>query len=466
MSIQSHKTTWPKFLLLFVVSIIGMSVIHQEVETLSASASEETLLTSFSSNSLVTASTYQSYQDDDWLLTVGGNNNGVGASNTYASKLVLGNYVNLMNFDSNITRNSTYLTAVITKKPFRHLSNISISRGASNYAYLSTKAYLVKSSTLDGDYQLVTTIDSITTSLVDYSFPTINDNYYYAFVFYNPTGAFLLGDVIIHFYSQIPSANYHKVTSNTHLYLGGTYTFVSETNNLAISNELTPLGFGSTSISISENMFESPINLLTVILEVGTLINTYSLRLNNLEEVPSYLALDVNNHLATSETLNDLSSFSLSFNNDLLISESSNGLGLVFDNDATYIFSTQLSNISLYRLEEEVDYQLEASYFVNTLLSYSDAANGRCESIYLYLDNLYQRLSDNARSIILSSEDPNYLLARSRMNYLSSWVSRNTTSKTFSYQHSTNQTPFFVIIFLFSSTITLYYFHKRKLIEK
>ena len=40
----------------------------------------------FSSDQIVTSSNYQQYEDDNWILTLGGNNNAVGVSTTYASK--------------------------------------------------------------------------------------------------------------------------------------------------------------------------------------------------------------------------------------------------------------------------------------------------------------------------------------------------------------------------------------------
>ena len=462
MSIKSNKTTWPKFLLLFVVSIIGISVIHQEVKPISASASEVTLLTSFSSNTLVTASTYQSYQDDHWLLTTGGNNNGIGASGSYASKLALGSYSNLMSFDPSIISTSTYLTAVIAKAPFTHLSKISLSRGASNYAYSSTKAYLVKGSSLISDFSLVTIINEITTTLTDYSFPPITEDYYYAIVFYNPNGTYLLGDVNIHFYQQTSEMTYQKVNTTRDLYLGSTYTFVSETSHLVIGHDLTPLGFSSTSTTVTNNRIETNPNLLSFTLEVGTLINTYSLRLNNQGEVPTYLALDEGNQITTSETLSSLCAFSLTFKDDTFMLTSYNNLLLGLSDDLTFVFSSEPSHISLYRYEEEVNHQVEAQYFVDTLLTYSDHAYGTCESVYLYLDNLYHRLSDNAKSIIMSSTDSNYVLARTRMSYLASWVTTKEVKTILSDQKVNKQSPFIVMLILISSAITLYYITKPK----
>ena len=94
-----------------------------------------------------------------------------------------------------------YLSAVISKSPLKNVSSLNIGRsGTSMGAYKGTKVYLTAASRLEDDFELVMTIDEVNTSIIEYGVPPVNEEQYYALVFYNPNGSFLIGNVTVDLY--------------------------------------------------------------------------------------------------------------------------------------------------------------------------------------------------------------------------------------------------------------------------
>ena len=452
-----------KFLRLFFVmySLIGVtaspSKLQEEVKT---NASEVTLVTFYTPNSLITSSNYQKYENDEWLLTLG-SSNGIGASNSYAARLTLGTYASLMAFDSSITSKSQYLSALILKTPITHLSSISLSRGSSYGGYLSTDAYLVKASSLNSSYELVTMIDTINTTLTHYSFPVIEGSCYYALVFYNPSGSFIIGGLNLNFYS-IPVQSYTKVTSDSQLYFGATYTLVDEVNQQAISINKITNGYQGMTISIVGRQIESHDDILAFTLDIGSLIDTYSLKLIKGAHPNRYLSITLEEGLTTSEDSNDNSAITINISTSSFYVQSENRF-IIYD-EKTKMFTTSLSSssLSLYMLDQPIDHDEEVRVFSSQVMMRGENAEGKCEETYLYLNSIYNRLSEEGKTLLLNSTREIDSACKERIIYLENWYLRIKEVRHSGLTITNNLSNMWILLGLTSLSFTFYFLNKRK----
>ena len=170
------------------------------------------LLKTFNSDIVVTDSAYKMYENTDWLVTVGGNQKSIGTNSGAASSAKLGSYSYVAAFDSNIGSNTTFLSAVISKKAISNVGKISLSRantGGGEYA--TTKLHLAYCSTANGSYQLIQTLTSIPTTATNYEFATIPGANYYAFVF-QASAWFRVDDFVANFYEGAPLKLLQSIT--------------------------------------------------------------------------------------------------------------------------------------------------------------------------------------------------------------------------------------------------------------
>lgn len=425
-------------------------------------AEETNQVATFSSSQIVTSSAYQLHEDENWLLTVGGNNNAVGVSNTYASKAVLGEYTNVAAFNKDISDTSKYISAVISKNTIRNLSSIRIGRsGSSLGAYLNTKVYLSRASSLEDDFELVTTIETVSTSVIEYNFPIINEEQYYALVFYNPNGSFLLANVTVDFYSASESEKYVKIESSEDLYFGATYTLVNEEHHRVIS-EINENGhISSVEVEIINNYFTSDSLVLSFTLDYGSELDTYSLNLNYESQNVSYLSIS-DDKLIQAPTKDKNNAFSLTFENqefNIYILNQNKTIGFN-NNEFEALIGT--SSVSLYRMDNIVDHLIEASYLVEAILNEGEYAKGRCEETYHFLEKIYSRLSVIAVDEFHRANDYRFVEAKSRFEYMNTRVNSTERQLNYNINHlNSNITPYFTIFGLSVISVAFCYLFKK-----
>ncbi len=452
------KTFRPLFLL--GVMIVPLLIKNQTPNRVLAE--EATLVTTFNSDSLVTSSTYQKYENDEWLLSMGGNNNGIGASSLHASKLTLGSYDYLMDFEPSFTSSTKYVSSLIAKEKMTNVHRISISRGTSNYNYSGVKAYLVRSINFTTNYELVTTIDEIATNSAEYIFDANSQGCYYALVFYNPVGVFLLGNVVIEFYCQSLATTFSKVTSNSQLYFGAIYTLVCEPNNQVLSYDTNNHTIFSTPISVNKDIIMDNNDVLKLKLMVGDLIDTYSFQLVLDTNENVYVSNGTDNQIVTGNEITSSESFLITFVNNLLVLSNIYGQNLVFDNSIShFIFDSSISNLVLYLIDAPISYEEEVKVFVDTVLTKGENASGKCNEVYFYLDNAYSRLSNNAKIFFINSSDDNVLEAKERLIFLSI-VYNSVVSKELNEEKQNDNSALNVIMLIgFMLSITYYVLQPR-----
>lgn len=183
------KSLFTSILLVLGLSVGVKQTTHEVVE-----AAEGDLLAEFNSDTLVTDSGYAEYSDDNWILTMGGNNVSIGVNNGNKSKAKLGSYSNIA--ADVYGENDTVISAVIAKAPLSKVTKINIS--ASKVTQDNVTVTLTKSSDYVG-YELIEQKEmNKNTTKIEFNLTYSSDNYYYAIIFHNATN-FRLDNCLIDF---------------------------------------------------------------------------------------------------------------------------------------------------------------------------------------------------------------------------------------------------------------------------
>lgn len=183
------KSLFTSILLVLGLSVGVKQTTHEVVE-----AAEGDLLAEFNSDTLVTDSRYAEYSDNNWILTMGGNNVSIGVNSGNKSKAKLGSYSNIA--AGVYGENDTVISAVIAKAPLSKVTKINIS--ASNVTQDNVTVTLTKSSDYVG-YELIEQKEmNKNTTKIEFNLTYSSDNYYYAIIFHNATN-FRLDNCLIDF---------------------------------------------------------------------------------------------------------------------------------------------------------------------------------------------------------------------------------------------------------------------------
>lgn len=183
------KSLFTSILLVLGLSVGVKQTTHEVVE-----AAVGDLLAEFNSDTLVTGPGYAEYSDDNWILTMGGNNVSIGVNSDKKSKAKLGSYSNIA--AGVYGENDTVISAVIAKAPLSKVTKINIS--ASKVTQDNVTVTLTKSSDYVG-YELIEQKDmNKNTTKIEFNLTYSSDNYYYAIIFHNATN-FRLDNCLIEF---------------------------------------------------------------------------------------------------------------------------------------------------------------------------------------------------------------------------------------------------------------------------
>lgn len=183
------KSLFTSILLVLGLSVGVKQTTHEVVE-----AAVGDLLAEFNSDTLVTGPGYAEYSDDNWILTMGGNNVSIGVNSGKKSKAKLGSYSNIA--AGVYGENDTVISAVIAKAPLSKVTKINIS--ASKVTQDNVTVTLTKSSDYVG-YELIEQKDmNKNTTKIEFNLTYSSDNYYYAIIFHNATN-FRLDNCLIEF---------------------------------------------------------------------------------------------------------------------------------------------------------------------------------------------------------------------------------------------------------------------------
>ena len=219
------KSLFTSILLVLGLSVGVKQTTHEVVE-----AAVGDLLAKFNSDTLVTGPGYAEYSDDNWILTMGGNNKSIGVNSKNKAKAKLGSYVNVA--AGLYTESETVISAVIAKKPLSKVTKVNIS--STNVTKDETTVTLTKS--LDNSTYEIVEQKNMSTSVTEtlFELPFSNENYYYSIIFHNAND-FRLDECLISFFE-------------------GTDLSVSYTATLHYNDDTTPNG----SITSVDGKFTAP----------------------------------------------------------------------------------------------------------------------------------------------------------------------------------------------------------------
>lgn len=418
-----------KIIPFLIISILASSQSIKNEMKLEAVNSNTTLVKTVTGQDLVTSKIYKGYEIDEWLLTLGGGDGCIGMNSFSASTATLGNWSNLMAWDTRFNSTTKYVTALISKVPMKDITSISISRsGASYFNYANVCAYLVASDSLDNTYTLVAEIPTITTTNTTYSFQPFESEKFFALVFYNPNGVFALGGVEVSFYSRVGTLE--EVTNLGDLYYGAKYVFYYGDKQISDYYSLRIGSRGDTFCFYNEEngMYLSTNTVLEIVMTAN----------------PTFFTIDSDKNLAIRDELTTKY--------------------LNYDVSSNKLHLSDHSNISVYLDTRTIDHNLEVELFTEFVLLNGEHAKGRCHEVYQCLIRAYNKLSTQAKSLFLESNKDNVVLAKERLSYLSAYYERDIafvgTNKT---QQFTLNNLISIIIVLFSLLgISAYFLLNKK----
>lgn len=177
-----------------------------------AAAGVESIAATFSSDEVVSNSSYKTYSDNDWIVTLGGNNKSVGTNSGNRSKLGLtGSYAKYVPASNSGLASGT--TAVIHRNSLEDIGRVEVSWSGGSNANRGG-LYLVHSEANDV-FEQIGQLDI--TGSTSYSFDLDNKTYsgYFAVIWQDSSssGAYRFDDVIIDFFSIDASAEVVPVSA-------------------------------------------------------------------------------------------------------------------------------------------------------------------------------------------------------------------------------------------------------------
>jgi len=416
---QKKKSITNRNILISLILIIFFLFVEiSSISEIRTNANENIVRSSFKSSEVITGTTVGEYSNEDWIVTVGGYQHLVGASTTYNARAVLGDYINIASSIPTMTSTTRNVAAVISNKPFSNISSVDYQIGTgSNGAYMGVSTYLVIGDSLTSEYTLLGELGNITTTLKSYPFDRIEEDKFYAVIFYNPNGAYNLGNVEITFNQSL---TYSKVTSSSDLYFGHTYTLVEEEHGKVVSS-LEDNYLRSVTVDINNSQIENIDNILSFTLLPGKEVDTFSLKLLNVSTTEEYLVLSEEG-ISTATIKGVETSLYLTERESSISFQSSLSVSLMYESTSHSFITTNIPHqVVLYKLDTQVDHYEEASIFIDIVNLEGSDKNGQCLTLFEYFDSIYSRLSVDAVVIYETRQDEEAIFARERMVYLSNW---------------------------------------------
>lgn len=234
-------------------------------------------------------------------------------------------------------------------------------------------------------------------------------------------------------------SRFTKITSASQLYFGATYIIANSSGSAAMSYQAADNNIPQVATTLESGKIVDNSDIMKVTLGIGTVNDSFSLKSISTDSTYDgkylYAASSSSNHLRLQETNNANSSWKITFTSQVpsLVAQGTNTRGTMQYNSSSSIFSAYASAsqaaVALFLDEGSVNHNLAANMYateVNT--GKGNTAQGTCETTLSFLNSVYSRLSGDAKSIFDSSTDSQFVSARARIAYLTSWVA--STSET------------------------------------
>lgn len=206
---------------------------NQSVEKASAAVATA------STTDIVNNSTYKTYSNDDWIVTMGGNNKSGGWNGTASNRKTLTTQGYAKYADGEHVTGSSYAWVLASKNKINGITSITVTTGAGSG--IGGSVYLT-SSTNGTSYSIVSLSSGTGLSAQGFtpsastaytmSFSSAIESAYYAVIFDqgSTTGAFRFDDLTVDFNSNVPSIKLNK--SSISGYTGDEFSVTATADNL------------------------------------------------------------------------------------------------------------------------------------------------------------------------------------------------------------------------------------------
>ncbi|MCM1556856.1 MAG: InlB B-repeat-containing protein [Anaeroplasma bactoclasticum] len=170
----------------------------------------------FTASDVVNGSSYAKHENDDWVLTLGGNKSSVGSNSGNKAKCVLGTDYAYVGEPLSFDATTTNTCAIISKKAIANVKEVQYTcKDGGNGGYKTTDIYLVSSDSATSGFTQIDTKKTWSTSLTF----EVNEegSKYYALVFHlTTTSNFRIDEVVAKFMpNEVAGVNYYDVTYDT-----------------------------------------------------------------------------------------------------------------------------------------------------------------------------------------------------------------------------------------------------------
>lgn len=334
----------------------------------------------------------------------------------------------------------------------------------------------------DSDPVLKETVTDFTTNFDDHIFTLDDVGEVPVVVSYTREGITKTANYIINVLAISDLAKYAKVSSVDQLYIGATYI-------IAVSIDNGTYAMSTVQNSNNRGAFEATLQGETVVdheeiqkfeLVKGSVENSFGFKtINGTANQYIYAAGgDSKNYLRTSEELDGNASWRITFEGETTIAaQGSSTRNFLRFNDgnnpkifAAYASSSSVTNLP--NLYVDLTTIGDSSYSKAYSLAYDInvelglGAEGSCENILNSITAKFDNLSSDAKNIFNTSLDAEFVSARARIEYLTSWVSANSGSGSNRVNKLGNSDNLYAVVTIgamgLTSILGYYFINKKK----
>lgn len=332
----------------------------------------------------------------------------------------------------------------------------------------------------DSDPVLKETVTDFTTNFDDHIFTLDDVGEVPVVVSYTRDGITKTANYIINVLAISDLAKYAKVSSVDQLYIGATYIIAGSKDNetYAMSTVQNSNNRGAFKATLQDETVVDHEEIQKFELVKGSVENSFGFKtINGTANQYIYAAGDSSNLLRTSATLDGNASWRITFEGETTIAaQGSSTRNYLRFNDGNNppIFSAYGSTSSVTNLPDlYVDLTTigDSSYSKAYSLAYDInvelglGAEGSCENILNSITAKFDNLSSDAKNIFNTSLDAEFVSARARIEYLTSWVSANSGSGSNRVNKLGNSDNLYAVVTIGAISLTSilgYYFINKK----
>jgi hypothetical protein len=237
----------------------------------------------------------------------------------------------------------------------------------------------------------------------------------------------------------MPAYDYFgKITDSSKLHFGATYVIASVDGTKAMKYEAAGNNIPAQDTVLKNGEIRGQDVLMKVVLEVGLVKGTYALKTvsTHAESNGKYIyaaGASSNNYLRLQDNITVNSSWLITFEDGVasLVAQNDQSRNVMRFNSTNSpnifnAYSGGQDDVALFLHQDSVDPVVEAQAFIDVVNDgIGEGAKGTCHAAYDFIDDVFNRLSDDAQLELLYSEEVDAVKAMERYYYLEAWTAAN-----------------------------------------